>query len=148
MNIWNAKTMSIEVERTIQATPAEIFEVWLDPDREGSLFYGVDKAIVQPVVDGFFYRMHRSDKGGHELAHYGRFLAIKAPTMLKHTWVSQHTRGLESLVTMRLEARGDATRVVIRHDNLPDDEKGHMHEGGWSQCLDRLTDALAVHASR
>jgi len=86
--------------------------------------------------------MHLSEQGDYELAHYGRFLVVERPITIKHTWVSQHTRGLESVVTVRFAARQDATRVVIRHENLPDDEKGRMHEGGWSHYLDQVSGAL------
>jgi len=142
MNVWNIKTTSINVERTINATPAEVFDAWLDPNSEGSPWNGVTKAILQPMVDGLFYRMHLSEQGDYELAHYGRFLVVERPITIKHTWVSQHTRGLESVVTVRFAARQDATRVVIRHENLPDDEKGRMHEGGWSHYLDQVSGAL------
>jgi uncharacterized protein YndB with AHSA1/START domain len=137
MNVWNIKTTSINVQRTINATPAEVFDAWLDPNSEGSPWNGVTKAILQPMVDGLFYRMHPSEQGDYELAHYGRFLVT-----IKHTLVSQHTRGLESVVTVRFAARQDATRVVIQHENLPDDEKGRMHEGGWSHYLDQVSWAL------
>ena len=45
--------------------------------------------------------------------------AIPAP----HTWVSRTSRVVGSVVT-------------LNHANLPDDEKGRVHEGGWKQCLD------------
>ena len=140
MNVWNIKTMSVKVERTIEAAPGEVFDAWLDPNCKGSPWNGVAKAILQPVVDGFFYRMHLSDKGDYELAHYGRFLVIERPATLKHTWMSQHTRGLESVVTVRFEARNGVTRVVLQHDNLPDDDKGRMHEGGWRHILGLMSE--------
>lgn len=148
MNVWNIKTTSITVERRIEATPAEIFDAWLDPNCKGSPWHGVARAILQPVVDGLFYRMHLSEKGDYELAHYGRFLVVDRPTTIKHTWVSQHTRGLESVVTVRLEARSGPTRVVVHHENLPDDAKGRMHEGGWTYYLGELNETLSLGSKR
>jgi uncharacterized protein YndB with AHSA1/START domain len=148
MNVWNIKTTSINVERTINATPAEVFDAWLDPNSEGSPWNEVTKVILQPIVDGLFYRMHPSEQGDYELAHYGRFLVVERPFTIKHTWVSQHTRGLESVVTVHFAARQDVTRVVIQHENLPDDEKGRMHEGGWSHYLDQVGGALVRPAKK
>jgi uncharacterized protein YndB with AHSA1/START domain len=144
MNVWQIKTMGIEVERHIDASPERIFDAWLDPGCKGSPWNGVNKAILQPVVDGLFYRMHESEPGGYELAHYGRFLTIERPGLIRYTWVSQHTRGLESVVTMSLSARGAATRVLIRHENLPDDAKGRMHEDGWQYYLAQLDEELVA----
>ena len=144
MNVWNIKTMSVTVERTIAATPGEVFDAWLDPNCKGSPWNGVAKAILQPVVDGFFYRMHLSDQRDFELAHYGLFLVIERPITLQHTWVSQHTRGLESVVTVRFQARNGATHVVLRHDNVPDDEMGRMHEGGWRHILGLMGEAFPL----
>lgn len=146
MNLWNIKTTSVTVERTIDAKPGEIFDAWLDPDSEGSPWNGVAKAIVQPVVDGLFYRMHPSDEGDYELGHYGRFLVLKRPRLIKHTWVSQHTRGLESVVTVSLESRGRSTHVTVLHENLPDDSKGRMHEDGWSYYLEAMGQGLSASA--
>lgn len=143
MNLWNIKTMSVKVERTIQASPADVFDAWLDPDSKGSPWNGADKAIVQPVPDGLFYRAHQAKEGDYGLAHYGRFLAIEHPRRLQYTWVSQHTRGLESVVTMDFEPRGEATHVVLVHENLPDDEKGRMHEQGWRYYLELAAEAFS-----
>jgi uncharacterized protein YndB with AHSA1/START domain len=148
MNLWNIKTMRVKVERLIEASPAEIFDAWLDPNCQGSPWNGVAKAILQPVVDGLFYRMHLSGEGDYELAHYGRFLVVERPTTIKYTWVSQHTRGLESVVTVSLQARDEATWVIIEHENLPDDEQGRMHEGGWNEYLGQMSKALSPGSKR
>lgn len=148
MNVWNIKTMRVKVERTIEASPSEVFDAWLDPDCKGSPWNGVTKAILQPVVGGLFYRMHLSEGEDYELAHYGRFTILEHPRKMQYTWVSQHTRGLESVVTIEFEERKDATRVVLVHENLPDDEKGRMHEQGWQYYLSQTAEAIAVRSRR
>ena len=147
MNLFNLKTTSITVERDIAATPEAIFDAWLDRDSRGSPWHGV-AAILQPVLDGLFYRMHNAAQGDYELAHYGRFVALERPRLMRYTWVSQHTRGLESVVTMTMEPRDTGTRVVIRHEGLPDDDKGRMHEAGWSHCLAELHAAMTEEATQ
>lgn len=142
-NLWNIDTMSVRVERAIAAPPAAVFDAWLDPESRGSPWHGVGKAIVQPVPDGLFYRMHLSEGGDYELAHYGRFLSVERPGLVRHTWVSQHTRGIESIVTVRFEPQdGGRTQVVLTHDNLPDDAQGRRHEWGWQHYLGLLADVM------
>jgi uncharacterized protein YndB with AHSA1/START domain len=143
MNVWNIKTMSFKIEKIIKATPSEVFDAWLDPKSTGSPWNGVTKNILQPEVDGLFYRMHPSDSGKYELAHYGRFIAVTRPSKLQYTWVSQHTRGLESVVSLDLNEHKDGTRVTLTHTNLPDDEKGRMHEQGWLYYLTQLKNDAA-----
>lgn len=146
MNVWQIKTMSVRVERTIEASSAEVFDAWLDPDCKGSPWNGVAKTILQPVVDGLFYRMHLSERGDFELAHYGRFVIVERPHRLQYTWVSQHTRGLESVVTIDFEGGKNATRVALMHANLPDDGKGRMHEQGWRHYLELTAEAIAARS--
>jgi hypothetical protein len=38
--------------------------------------------------------------------------------------MSEATQGLESLVALTLERRGDQTEVILRHSGIPDDETG------------------------
>jgi uncharacterized protein YndB with AHSA1/START domain len=148
MNVWNIRTTSVKVERVIRAMPAEVFDAWLDPDREGSPWSGVERVILQPNVDGLFYRMHLSDGRDFELAHYGRFVELERPRRMQYTWVSQHTRGLESLVTIDFEEAAGVTRIALMHENLPDDRMGRMHAQGWEHHLASLEKTFARNSQR
>jgi uncharacterized protein YndB with AHSA1/START domain len=96
--------------------------------------------IFDPSVDGLFYRMHVSD--GQELPHCGRFTVLDRPRKIQHTWMSQHTRGLESLVTLTFEAKGEDTVLTLHHTNLPDDELARRHERGWEHYLGLLVEGF------
>jgi len=148
MNVWNIKTMSVRLERRIEAPPDQVFDAWLDPACEASPWHGAKPGWLQAEVDGLFYRKHLSKAGDMELAHYGRFTEVTRPARLQYTWISQHTRGLESLVTLDFLPRGTATQIVLVHENLPDDEKGRMHDGGWHFYLGLLEQAMAHHAAK
>ena len=119
-----------------------------DPESKGSPWNGVVKTIVQPVPDGLFYRMHLAEQRDYELAHYGRFCILERPHKMQYTWVSQHTLGLESLVTLRFDPRGDATHLTLVHENLPDDDMGRRHQRGWTRYLDLLGESMANKARR
>ncbi|MBI3396543.1 MAG: SRPBCC domain-containing protein, partial [Spirochaetia bacterium] len=77
---------------------------------------------------------HISDKG-EELPHFGRFAVLERGSKIQQTWMSRHTRGLESLVTVTLKKKGDDTLLTLVHANLPDDEFGKAHDGGWKHYL-------------
>jgi uncharacterized protein YndB with AHSA1/START domain len=132
------KTTEIRLTRTIDTSPQEVFEAWIDPTSPGSPFHGVPKAIVSPPrVDGLFYSMYQLE--GREIAHYGRFVTLEKPHTIQHTWVSEATQGLESLVTLTFEPQGSKTVVSVRHGNVPDDEEGHRHEVAWGYVLGRMS---------
>jgi hypothetical protein len=75
---------------------------------------------------------------GHDWAHYGRFTVLDRPRRIEHTWVSEATRGLESLVALTLESQGDKAVVNLRHSSVPDDEMGLRHKEGWGFVLDAI----------
>jgi len=138
------KTIDLVLTRTIAASTSELYSIWLDPSTPGSPWHGVQKAILNPVVEGLFY--HAVIFEGHEWAHYGRFLTLVPGTKIEHTWVSEATRGFESVVHLTFEPHGHETKVTLRHTNLPDDEMGRRHQEGWSFVLDNIAALVCVSA--
>jgi uncharacterized protein YndB with AHSA1/START domain len=134
------KTIEFTFKRTIPASPPEVFDVWLDPKSPANPWHKMDKLIFDPSVDGLFYRMHVTD--GQELPHYGRFTVLDRPGKIQHTWMSRHTSGLESVVTLTFEAQGEDTLLTLHHANIPDDDLGRMHERGWEHYLGLLVDCF------
>lgn len=128
----------INFSRTIDASPAEVFDAWIDATGSVSPWSGVAKAIVNPPkVDSLFYSMYQME--GHEVAHYGRFVTLDKPRRIQYTWVSEATQGLESLVTLHLEPQGNKTVVQIKHTGVPDDEAGRRHEDAYGYILTRMS---------
>jgi uncharacterized protein YndB with AHSA1/START domain len=135
------QTTEITVTRTIPATPEEVYDVWTDPKSPGGPWFGATKVIVNMAVDGLFYLAV-----GHESKmwpHYGRFVKLERPKVVEHTWMSESTKGLESVVTVSLEKQGAGTLVTLRHSGVPDDEPGRKHKEGWDWVLGALADSLA-----
>ena len=138
------KTMELTVIRTMPATPAEVFDAWLDWKSPGSPWFGAATAIVHPVIDGLFFHLVRFED--HDWAHYGRFVTLDRPRRIQHTWVSEATRGLESVVTLNFDGQEDKTRVRLHHANLPDDPMGRRHEEGWGFVLGALAERFTRRA--
>ena len=140
------KTQEITVTRIIRGPADEIYDVWLDPKIPGGVWFGVARVILNPVVDGLFYHLVQHE--GRAWAHYGRFITLERGRAIEHTWMSEATKGLESVVSITLVPREDGTEVTLRHTNLPDDEMGSEHRGGWTWYLDTLNQRFEQTAAR
>lgn len=139
------KLIDITVTRMIPAKAEDVFDVWIDPKSPGGPWFGADRVILNPVVDGLFYSAVKHE--GRTWPHYGRFVQIERPHRLEHTWVSEATQGVESVVTLTFEPRGDQTEVTLRHSGIPDDEMGHKHKDGWTWVLSMLAERFVSRAS-
>jgi uncharacterized protein YndB with AHSA1/START domain len=132
----------LTVSRTIPAPAEKVFDVWISPKSPGGPWFGADRVILNPVVDGLFYLAVKHE--GRTWPHYGRFLQIERPRVIEYTWMSEGTKGAESIVTVTMETRGDQTEVTLRHSGVPDDEMGRKHKDGWTWVLSMLEEALAT----
>jgi len=136
------KTTQITVSRAIPASPADVYNVWLDPKSPGGPWFGPARILFNGVVDGLFYFAVEAE--GRTWAHYGRFVELSPPTKIVHTWMSPATLGLETTVTLTFEPQGDHTLVTLAHAGVPDDEDGRQHEAGWTWVLDTIFQKLAT----
>lgn len=135
------KVCELTVSRTIQAPPETVYDVWIDPKSPGSPWFGSPRLIINPVVDGLFYLGVEHE--GRTWPHYGRFLKLERPRRIEYTWMSEGTRGLESVVTVTLEPRGGQTELTLRHSGVPDDEEGRKHEQGWTWVVSTFAERFA-----
>ncbi len=135
------KLTEVTVSRAIPASAEKVFDVWMDPKSPGGPWFGSDRVILNPVVDGLFYLAVKHE--GRTWPHYGRFLQIDRPRIVEYTWMSEGTKGAESIVTVTMEARGEETEVTLRHSGVPDDEMGRQHKDGWAWVLSALAERFA-----
>jgi uncharacterized protein YndB with AHSA1/START domain len=123
------KTIEFRFERTIPASPAEVFDAWLNPEIPGNPWNAAEKFILDPKVDGLFYWTLRGT------SHYGRFTEVERPGRIQHTWMSPSTLGEESTVMVTFEKQGQDTLMTLVHSDLPDHEVARAHERGWNYFL-------------
>jgi uncharacterized protein YndB with AHSA1/START domain len=145
------KLTEVSVARTIAAKPHAIFEVYVDPNSPGSPWFGAARLIINVKVDGLFYFLVSHE--GKDWAHYGRFLRIDHPSLsgtgvVEYTWMSEATRGAESIVTITFAPLGEETEVTLRHANVPDDEMGRRHADGWTWMLNLLAERFSIHEEK
>jgi uncharacterized protein YndB with AHSA1/START domain len=139
------KMTEVTVTRTIRASADEIYDVWLDPKSLGGPWAGSTKVIVDAKVDGLFYQA--AEHEGRVWPHYGRFVKLDKGRRIEHTWVSEATHGIESIVTITLEPMGDATEMKLHHSKIPDDEMGRGHKDGWEWVLNMVAERLEARPS-
>jgi uncharacterized protein YndB with AHSA1/START domain len=71
------KLIDIIVARTIPASAENVFDVWINPNSPGGPWFGAERVILNPVVDGLFYFAVKHE--GRTWPNYGRFLQIDRP---------------------------------------------------------------------
>src|SRR5260370_31326568 len=135
------KAIELELTRTIPASPIEVFDGWLDPKCPGTPWSVAAKLVLNPKVDGLFYWLFINE-AGEQKPHYGRFTIVDRPSKVQYTWMSLHTRGLESLVTATFQKKGEDTLMTLHHENLPHRELGRAHEKGWVSLLSQFADGF------
>jgi uncharacterized protein YndB with AHSA1/START domain len=136
------KLTEITVSRTIPAPAEKVYDVWIDPKSPGGPWFGAERVILNAVVDGLFYLAVKHE--GRIWPHYGRFTQMNRPRLIEHTWMSEATKGADSVVTITLEPRGEQTEVTLRHTGVPDDEMGRQHQEGWTWILSTLAEGFAA----
>ncbi len=117
-------TTELESTRQINATPEEVYAVWLDPACPGSPWYGpnangmTSKVIFTAKVDAVFY--HCVNNKGQAWYHYGRFIQLEpnevaTPACPMTMWVGSTSRvGTGVCINSRRRCRRSSGSVRAR----------------------------------
>ncbi|HEV3192867.1 MAG TPA: SRPBCC domain-containing protein [Polyangiaceae bacterium] len=135
------------VRRTIQASAERVFDAWTRPEQL-RVWWGprpvtCSGAEVDLRVGGRYW-IANALPDGTTVVIEGEFREIQRPQKLVYTWRMGQGAQAPSLVTVRFEARSDATEIIIVHENVPSADVRDSHEKGWNGCLDGLAAFLAA----
>jgi len=130
----------LEIPRSYYASPERVFRAWTDPASMKAWLAEGGDVVADPRPDGLFYLGMQHSSGIRP--HYGRYLRVESPHLLEFTWVSEHTLGKESVVTLEFTPRGRQTELRLTHEGLPDERMAMAHTEGWTFFLDTLVARL------
>jgi activator of HSP90 ATPase len=113
--------IDFEVSETIPATQAAIYDAWLDSEDHSRMTGG--QANVSNESDASFDAWDGYIKGVN--------IELESPKRILQRWRTAEfdENDEDSLLEILLEPEGEATRVTIRHSNLP--EHGMQYRQGW-----------------
>jgi uncharacterized protein YndB with AHSA1/START domain len=136
-----ASLPSVTIVRQIKAPPAKVWAAitqpklmmqWWGPDAGPTLSAEAD---VRP--GGRFSVVFRL-LNGEEHNPTGIYQEVIFGKKLVFTWEWPGMPERESLVTFLLEPIDGGTRLILRHEQLPDEAARRSHEQGWNGLLDKL----------
>jgi uncharacterized protein YndB with AHSA1/START domain len=139
----SSDSVTLEVRRTIAATPERLFSAWTDPKQLMSWWGPVGVACIGADVDlraGGRYRIGNRLPDGKEIWIRGIFEVVERPRLLTYSWALEGIQTEAERVTVRFEARGSATEVIVTHERIASRALREQHAHGWNGCLDGLAE--------
>ncbi|NUM55843.1 MAG: SRPBCC domain-containing protein [Candidatus Hydrogenedentes bacterium] len=130
--------------RTFDAPRRLVFEAWSKPEHVVRWFGPKDFSVPQCEMDfrvGGSYRFCMRAPDGMDHWVSGTYKEIKEPERLVFTWVREDLNGnvwLDNVVTLTFTDRGEKTAFALHQAMFESVEERDAHNGGWSQCMDRL----------
>ncbi len=133
---------TIEIVRTLAASPADVFLAWTTPETMGR--WMLRGACVDVRVDlqvGGEYRLEAEMPYGPAVA-FGSFREIRAPHRLVFTFSWEGIPIGETLITVDLADREGGTEMRFRQELFPDDQTAGIHDKAWNHDFDQLREIL------
>ncbi|MEO3430582.1 SRPBCC domain-containing protein [Pelagibius sp. CAU 1746] len=140
------------ITRVLDAPRALVFKVWTQPEHLvrwwGPKGFTLPDCTVELRPGGAFRCLMRSPEGTDHRMH-GAFREIVEPEKVSFTWAwvdEEGHAGHETLVTVLLEeagADGAQTKLTLHHAVFESESARDAHNGGWSECMERLAAYVA-----
>ena len=141
----------IRIARRFPASPARVFDAWLDPAWLGRWMFGPgvrEEYIVRlendPQPGGRFSFVVR--RGDVEIDHVGEYVEIDRPHRLVFTWdIRGASDDVPSRVTVELSATNDGCELTLVHDMDPSwAPYADRTRQGWTTMVDKLAEVLVL----
>ena len=139
---------TLRIERTFQAPVERVFDAWTSEEVMRRWWHAereweTSEAEVDLRVGGAVRVVMRDPDGDVEYGGGGTYTEVDPPRRLAFTWLwdDDETR-TRMLIEIDFEQADGATRVVLTHSNLLDEEIVRSHRDGWTGAMDSLELAL------
>jgi uncharacterized protein YndB with AHSA1/START domain len=139
---------TLHLERTLAASPERVFAACVEAERLAEWWgpAGFTSPSVQlDVREGGRYRITMQPPEGDAFHLRGEFRAVEPPRRLEYTfvWEEPDPDDQETVVTLTFERVGENTKLSLDQGSFKTDARYELHEGGWTETLDRLETSLA-----
>jgi uncharacterized protein YndB with AHSA1/START domain len=141
------RTPGVVVRRLIAASRERLFAAWTTPSQLRAWWGPRGVRCTFAEIDarvGGRYRIGNELPDGRVVIIAGELLAVDPPNELVYTWTIEGSGSEPERVTVRFEARGTATEVIVVHERVPDQRTREQHAEGWEGCLAGLAAAASV----
>lgn len=138
-------TITLEVRRTIYAPAEQVFAAWTQAAHLKKWWGPRPVTCIDAEIDlrvGGRYRIANQFPDGKLLWIFGQFEVVDAPSKLVYTWCVDPQSQVSERVTVRFDARGEATEVIVTHERIPNTATRDRHQQGWEGCLDGLVNYM------
>lgn len=132
---------SLTMKRRLNATPAEVYRAWTDPELLMRWFGPENVTMQEAEVDlrvGGTYRVVMLEDNGERHQVSGAYQEIVENERLAFSWAWVTTPERVSRVTVTFKQDGDGTILTLLHEQFFDEAalRGHTH--GWTGSLVKL----------
>lgn len=134
---------SLTLKRRLNASPAQVFAAWTDPEKivhwfgPAETIAGSVRADMDVRAGGRYrFRFKTEDGESHEVG--GVYREVVPDSRLVFTWAWHSTPERVSLVTVTVTKDGDTTMLTLQHEQFVDQKAREGHERGWAGTLEKL----------
>jgi uncharacterized protein YndB with AHSA1/START domain len=143
MNIRAASANLLAMERHFAAPPPFVFALWSQPSLVAAWWGPADHHLTACEIDfrpGGRWRFNMARDGADHWIH-GVYHEIAPDDRLVFSYHFDEF-DVHSVVSVRLAAEGDGTRLTFLQTGFPDHGHRDGHGGGWTSTFDILQDLL------
>jgi uncharacterized protein YndB with AHSA1/START domain len=140
------------ITRTFNAPRNLVFKAWTQPEHLARWFGPKDFTLPFCEMDfrlGGAYKLCMRSPEGVDHWLWGIYREIVEPERIVFTWDREDTEGnprSNTVVTVTFEEFGGKTKFTLHQALFKTMEDRDEHQGGWTECLDRLSNYL-THAN-
>ena len=141
-------SLTLHLERVLHAPKERVFAACVEPDQLGK-WWGptgfTAPSVELDVREGGHYRITMQPPDGDAFHLRGQYSEVDPPRRLVYTfeWEEPDPDDRETLVTLSLFDHPDGTTLVVEQESFATQARYELHDAGWSETLDRLTEYLA-----
>ena len=137
---------------SVHAPRDRVFRLLTEPDAVAKWWGPRGFTTPELALDlrvGGRYRLTMQPPEGERFHLSGEFLEVQRPSRLVYTfrWDEPTPDDRETVVTLSLEAVGDATALSLTHGPFATEERLALHRSGWTDSFEKLRELASGNGS-